>query len=89
MACRLIVLHCPFSDGTPKIAMANWTPEGITGDIFRLSDGYLPASAGIPSPVLWGDEGVVRGRLGTHGVHVQTMRRTFIYEIPFPPRERF
>jgi SAM-dependent methyltransferase len=70
-----------------KIAMANWTPEGITGHIFRLSDRYLPASAGIPSPVLWGDEGVVRGRLGTHGVHVQTVRRTFIYELPFPPRE--
>ena len=85
MACRLIVLYCPFSDRTPKIAMANWTPEGITGHIFRLSDRYLPVSAGIPSPVLWGDEGVVRRRLGTHGVHVQTVRRTFIYELPFPP----
>jgi ubiquinone/menaquinone biosynthesis C-methylase UbiE len=36
-----------------KIALANWTPEGITGHISRLSDRYLPASAGIPSPVLW------------------------------------
>ena len=30
---------------------------------------------------------MVRGLLGTHGVHVQTVRRTFIYELPFPPRK--
>ena len=70
-----------------KIAMANWTPEGAAGEMFRLRERYLPSPAGIPAPALWGDESVVRDRLSAHGVHVETARRTFIYELPFSPSE--
>jgi hypothetical protein len=55
--------------------------------MFRLRDRYLPSPAGIPVPVLWGDESVVRERLGAHGVEVKTVRRTVVSEFPFPPRE--
>jgi ubiquinone/menaquinone biosynthesis C-methylase UbiE len=70
-----------------KIAMANWTPEGATGEMFRLRDRYLPPLAGVPVPVLWGDESVVRERLTAHGVQVKTVRRTVVTEFPFSPRE--
>ncbi|AXC13039.1 Methyltransferase type 11 [Acidisarcina polymorpha] len=70
-----------------KIAMANWTPEGMTGQMFRLRDRYLTPPADIPVPVLWGDEDIVRDRLGAHGVHVETTRYAFTNELPFPPRE--
>src|SRR5215472_12915071 len=45
------------------------------------------APSGMPAPVLWGDEGVVRERFG-HGVSDLTMtRRVYDFTYPFPPRE--
>jgi SAM-dependent methyltransferase len=71
-----------------KIAMANWTPEGFTGKMFRLTSRYLPPPVEIPAPVLWGDEAVARLRLSSNGVRVETTRRrTILFDYPFPPRE--
>jgi len=70
-----------------KIAMANWTPDGFTGRMFRLTNRYLPPPVDLPAPVLWGDEAVVRLRLSSNGVQVETRRRTVAFEYPFPPRD--
>ncbi|MBA2378407.1 MAG: class I SAM-dependent methyltransferase, partial [Blastocatellia bacterium] len=40
------------------IAMANWTPTGFTGQMFKLSTKYLPPP-NMPPPVLWGDQETV------------------------------
>jgi 2-polyprenyl-3-methyl-5-hydroxy-6-metoxy-1,4-benzoquinol methylase len=40
-----------------RIAMANWTPTGFIGQMFKTVGKYAPPPAGVPSPVLWGDEG--------------------------------
>lgn len=37
-----------------RIGMANWTPEGFIGQLFRLIGTYIPAPAGTQSPALWG-----------------------------------
>ncbi len=52
-----------------RIAMANWTPTGFIGDMLRTTVTYVPAPAGVPSPLLWGTEDAVRERLGA-GVDV-------------------
>src|SRR5215813_1809680 len=44
------------------IAMANWTPGGFIGQMFKIISRHI-APSGMPSPVLWGDETIVRGRL--------------------------
>jgi len=45
------------------------------------------AHSGMPAPVLWGDEEVVRERLG-HGISDLTMtRRLYDFTYPFPPSE--
>src|SRR5438309_8977487 len=44
------------------IAMANWTPEGFVGQMFRAIAKHI-APSGMPSPALWGDEPTVRRRL--------------------------
>jgi ubiquinone/menaquinone biosynthesis C-methylase UbiE len=46
------------------IAMANWTPESFVARQFAVGNRYIPPPEGIPAPVLWGDEQVVRQRLG-------------------------
>jgi ubiquinone/menaquinone biosynthesis C-methylase UbiE len=70
-----------------KIAMANWTPDSFPGIMFRLSHRYLPPPAGLPAPVLWGDEAVVRERFNANGVQVETKRHTILFDYPFPPSD--
>jgi hypothetical protein len=43
--------------------MANWTPQGFIGQMFKAVSKFI-APSGMPSPVLWGDEPTVRERLG-------------------------
>ncbi len=47
-----------------QIAMANWTPRGFVGESFRLMFRTVPPPPGIPAPILWGEEEVVRQRFG-------------------------
>jgi ubiquinone/menaquinone biosynthesis C-methylase UbiE len=37
-----------------KIGLANWTPEGFIGQVFKTLGKYLPPAAGAKSPALWG-----------------------------------
>jgi SAM-dependent methyltransferase len=47
------------------IAMANWTPEGIIGQMFKLLKPYAPPPPpGAQPPPLWGSEDHVRELLG-------------------------
>ncbi len=35
------------------IAMANWTPEGFIGQMFKATGKHVKPPAGMPSPLLW------------------------------------
>jgi SAM-dependent methyltransferase len=39
-----------------KIGMANWTPEGFIGQLFKIIGKHVPPAAGVKSPSLWGTE---------------------------------
>jgi ubiquinone/menaquinone biosynthesis C-methylase UbiE len=39
-----------------RIGLANWTPAGFIGELFKTLGRYVPAPAGTRSPALWGDE---------------------------------
>jgi len=39
-----------------KIGMANWTPEGFVGKLFKTIGKYVPPPPGVKSPALWGNE---------------------------------
>ena len=39
-----------------QIVMANWTPRGFVGQMFKIGTTYTPPPPGMPPPVLWGDE---------------------------------
>jgi len=68
------------------IALGNWTPQGFIGQMFKTIAKFI-SPAGMPSPVLWGDEGVVSERL-IHGVSDLAMtRRQYTFTYPFPPAE--
>ncbi len=37
-----------------RIGLANWTPEGFIGQLFKILGSYLPPPSGVRSPMLWG-----------------------------------
>ena len=70
-----------------RIVMANWTPEGHVGQMFRIIGEHVPPPPLMPSPVKWGDEATVRQRL-KHGIErLDVSRRLYPMRYPFPPSE--
>jgi SAM-dependent methyltransferase len=68
------------------IAMANWTPQGFIGQMFKAVSKFI-APSGMPSPVLWGDETTVRERLGKGLSDLNLVRRHYTFSYPFPPSD--
>jgi len=71
-----------------RIALANWTPEGFIGKMFKVFKAHLPPPpAGVPSPMAWGDENTVRERLRHGFTDIRLTRRMATMSYPFPPAE--
>jgi SAM-dependent methyltransferase/uncharacterized damage-inducible protein DinB len=66
------------------IAMANWTPSGFIGQMFKTIARHI-APSGMPSPVLWGDETTVRDRFRDGIATLKLTPRLYRFEYPFPP----
>ena len=58
------------------IAMANWTPEGFIGQVFKTIGRHLPAAAGAKSPALWGTREAIEAMFGA-GAARSTRPQTF------------
>lgn len=69
------------------VAMANWTPQGFVGKTFRTMAELVPPPPGVPPPILWGDEAIVRQRLGRGTSQISCTRRNMQMVHPFPPKE--
>ena len=67
------------------LAMANWTPGGFTGKMFRMGASHVPSPPGIAPPVLWGDPVMVTERLegGFDSIGVEIIPIDF--DMPTPP----
>ena len=68
-----------------RVAMANWTPEGITGQFVRAHLSAAPLPAGAGNPMDWGEEEKVRALLGDFVSSVTFARRTIDLRFPMPP----
>ena len=66
------------------IAMANWTPGGFVGQMFKAISKHI-APSGMPSPVLWGDEAVIRDRLRDGIAGLKCALHVYHFDYPFPP----
>ncbi|HXE87013.1 MAG TPA: class I SAM-dependent methyltransferase, partial [Hyphomicrobiaceae bacterium] len=70
-----------------RIAMANWTPEGFVGRMLKLTVGYVPPPAGVPSALLWGNARTVEERIGAGLSDLRFERRAMVLAYPFGPEE--
>jgi SAM-dependent methyltransferase len=59
------------------IGMANWTPDGFVGQLFRVIAAYVPPPTGMQSPVLWGTEPHIVALFGAQAMGIHCERRHF------------
>lgn len=67
-----------------RVAMANWTPAGFIGQVFKVTGQYVPPPP-MPSPLLWGHEPTVMERLRDNFINLQFTRRELRMVFPMPP----
>ena len=65
------------------IALANWTPTGFIGQMFKTIGAHVPPPANVPSPLKWGDEATIRERL-TDVEDLQLTRRPILFRFSMP-----
>ncbi len=70
-----------------RIAMANWTPSGFIGQMFKLTASYVPPSPLMSSPVLWGDENTLKERFKEGIADLKLNRVMITFNFPFSPAE--
>lgn len=65
-----------------RIGLANWTPDGFIGQLFKIIGKHVSPPAGIKSPALWGTE----DRLGElfRGHQLKTSKRSFSFRYKSP-----
>jgi ubiquinone/menaquinone biosynthesis C-methylase UbiE len=66
------------------IGMANWTPEGFIGHVFRAIGKYVPPPLGVTPPALWGTEQRLRELFADGISELTTTRRMFMFRYRSP-----
>jgi len=67
-----------------KIGLANWTPDGYIGQMFKTIGRHMPPPAGIRPPSLWGQREHL-DHLFSHGVtSIQARRKHFVFRYRSP-----
>jgi ubiquinone/menaquinone biosynthesis C-methylase UbiE len=61
-----------------KVGLANWTPEGAIGQMFKTIGKYIPPAPGIKPPALWGTLARLEELFGA-GAMVRATRRHFTF----------
>jgi ubiquinone/menaquinone biosynthesis C-methylase UbiE len=66
-----------------KIGLANWTPEGFIGRLFKTIGKYVPPAPGMKSPALWGTKAHLDNLFGAKGtVAAESKNFAFRYKSP-------
>lgn len=67
-----------------RIGLANWTPDGFIGQMFKTIGKHLPPPAGLKSPALWGTREWVEMTFhaGSSALHAEP--RTFLFRYRSP-----
>lgn len=61
------------------IAMANWSPEGFIGQVFKTLGKHIPPAPGVKSPALWGDQTALELLFAGKASSVETTKKQFAF----------
>jgi ubiquinone/menaquinone biosynthesis C-methylase UbiE len=66
-----------------RIGLANWTPDGFIGQLFKTIGKHLPPPAGVKPPSLWGTQQRLDEMFAKHGA-IAILPRTFTFRYRSP-----
>jgi ubiquinone/menaquinone biosynthesis C-methylase UbiE len=67
-----------------RIGMANWTPEGFIGSLFKTIGKHVAPPPGARSPALWGTRARIAELFEPHASSVKTAQRHFVFRYRSP-----
>lgn len=67
-----------------RIGLANWTPEGFIGQLFKTIGRHAPPPAGIKSPALWGTRARITELFGAQASAMRLEPRSFMFRYASP-----
>ena len=67
-----------------RIGLANWTPEGFIGQVFKTLGKYLPPLSGAKSPALWGTRAALEEMFGAQSRSIKAEPRLFNFRYRSP-----
>jgi ubiquinone/menaquinone biosynthesis C-methylase UbiE len=67
-----------------KIGLANWTPEGFIGQLFKTIGKHVPPPAGVKSPALCGTYPRLTELFGSHAAAIKAEPRNFVLRYRSP-----
>lgn len=62
-----------------RIGLANWTPDGFIGQMFKTIGKHLPPPAGLKSPALWGTAEWMEAAFRAAASSLVAERRSFVF----------
>jgi len=66
-----------------KIGLANWTPEGFIGKLFKIIGKYVPPAPGVASPLMWGQPAHLKQLFGKDA-SVAAEAKNFVFRYKSP-----
>jgi len=67
-----------------KIGLANWTPDGFIGQLFKTIGKHVPPAPGARSPALWGTRARIAELFEPHAASVASAQRNFVFRYRSP-----
>jgi ubiquinone/menaquinone biosynthesis C-methylase UbiE len=67
-----------------KIGLANWTPEGFVGQMFKTIGKYIPPAPGLQSPASWGTRTKLEELFGNTAREIRTTPREYVFRYRSP-----
>jgi len=67
-----------------KIGLANWTPEGFIGQLFKTVGRHVPPPPGLSSPAAWGTEAFLDKHFGPSASKIEVTLRQFTFRYHSP-----
>jgi SAM-dependent methyltransferase len=67
-----------------KIGLANWTPDGFIGQLFKTIGKHVPPPAGAKPPALWGTRQRLNELFGSHASSIDVSERHFVFRYRSP-----
>ena len=62
-----------------RIGLANWTPEGFIGELFRVMARFVPPPPGLAPPAAWGTEPRLVALFGHQASGLRSRQREFVF----------